>query len=299
MNNSDRILAYLENTLSQSERAALEGEILKDPGLKTELDLQSEIIKGIQELRKAELKQMLNNVPVGGGNIASSITGTQYFAAAVTTALIGAGTYFMWPENTDIEAQAASNLIESVEPEIAEAPENNAEVLSVPEENKKDLETTSVVPKNLAETSSVAEEKKADIVEETETVAIPEENIALVRPEIIESFEDEKQPSDIKLPENNLLEKAPSESTLIVETENKFKEFNFHYQVKNNKLLLYGNFEDTYEIIDLIKGSKRTPYLYYQGKYYPVNLNQATIVQLSEVSENNIIEQLDNLRTKR
>ena len=61
---SDKIEAYILDNLPESERLAFEELIEQDPILQSELALQKETIGSLQEQRKAQLKQRLNDIKV-------------------------------------------------------------------------------------------------------------------------------------------------------------------------------------------------------------------------------------------
>ncbi|MDH5602959.1 MAG: hypothetical protein OEY51_03445, partial [Cyclobacteriaceae bacterium] len=224
MNNSDKILAYLENTLSQSERMKVEGEIKKDPNLKTELDFQSEIIQGIQQARKNELKALLNNVPVGGGGFTSNLTGTHYITAALVTVLAGFGIFYLWPESVDNTVEIPS-VIEESQPELLES---EIEQVPVNEPSASLKETEINVQNKNTEISEKEILKKSKSEVATDEVLSAEENLALVKPQALDAFDATNEVEEIELPENALLEKSDFETTFIVSRENKFKEFDFH-----------------------------------------------------------------------
>ncbi|MDH5605250.1 MAG: hypothetical protein OEY51_14965, partial [Cyclobacteriaceae bacterium] len=153
-----------------------------------------------------------------------------------------------------------------------------------------------VVQKADAKSSEKVVSGKVESTEEK--VLSAEENLALVKPKALDVFDASNEPDNVELPENALLEKSDFETKFLVSRENKFKEFDFHYQFKSNTLILYGNFDDTYEILDLNKNGNRAIYLYYKGAYHALDVDQVTIIRLSALNDSTIIEQLDNLRKK-
>ena len=298
MNSSDKILAYLENALSQPERVSLENEINKDPNLKMEFELQNDIIQGIQQVRKAELKAMLNNVPVGGGGIGSNLTVTHYISAAFLTILVGMGVFYLLPDDPENSLSATSNEVtqntESKEETVDISDVDKASTMVPKEITKKEVEPVAKPEEGILDKPTTEQVENIDIEENTTSL---EENLTLAKPSVLESFNTIINDTDkIDIPEHSLLEKSDIESTMVVKIENKFKEFYNHYQFKNNSLILYGDFNDTYEIIDLHKIGKRAIYLYYEGHYHHLSTEQNTIAKLIVVEDSSIITQLDNLR---
>ena len=70
MSQFDLIEDYLTNRLDENARATFETQMNADPELRAEVGLQKGIIEGVKSARAAELKAMLNNVPVGGATTA-------------------------------------------------------------------------------------------------------------------------------------------------------------------------------------------------------------------------------------
>src|SRR5690348_13754907 len=95
---------YLSNRLNESDKLAFEKKIEGDPELKQELKVQQEFVDGIRNARVAELKSMLNNVPVPPISNPTSVlikAGTW----TVVTGLVITGVYFYFSGN---ESELAS-----------------------------------------------------------------------------------------------------------------------------------------------------------------------------------------------
>src|SRR5690606_12674271 len=83
---------YLANRMDEGNRAAFEQKLKADPDLQQEFTMQKTVIEGIKSARIAELKSMLNNVPVppAGNALASKI-----FMAAAVTLVVAAAAYWL------------------------------------------------------------------------------------------------------------------------------------------------------------------------------------------------------------
>lgn len=69
MSNSELIDDYLTNRLSEQDRKSFEQQMDSNPALKADVELQKEIINGLKAARAAELKAMLNKVPISSPGI--------------------------------------------------------------------------------------------------------------------------------------------------------------------------------------------------------------------------------------
>ena len=98
MTNRDRIEAYFDNSLSTTEKESLLRDIQSDSSLKSEFQLQKDIVEGIQVYRKQELIARLNavNVASTGQTTLLKIVGGLGIAAAIT----GGAFWYFTDDNT-------------------------------------------------------------------------------------------------------------------------------------------------------------------------------------------------------
>ncbi len=111
----------------------------------------------------------------------------------------------------------------------------------------------------------------------------------------------EETESSAARPETKTSESSPlSKSSIVVETDNSNKKYNFHYQFKNGKLYLYGTFEkNLYEIMEFFSGNKRTVFLYYKDSYYLLNEENETIKPLAPINDPSLLKKLKDYRGAR
>ncbi len=111
----------------------------------------------------------------------------------------------------------------------------------------------------------------------------------------------EETESPAATPETKTSESSPlSKSSIVVETDNNNKKYNFHYQFKNGKLYLYGTFEkNLYEIMEFFSGNKRTVFLYYKDSYYLLNEENETIKPLAPINDPSLLKKLKDYRGAR
>src|SRR6185295_8137837 len=100
MSNFELIDDYLTNRLGEQEKAAFEQRMLSDPAMLADVDFQKHVLEGVKKARAAELKAMLNNVPVGGG-FSSGLTAGKIAAGVVAAGIVATSLYlYLKPSGT-------------------------------------------------------------------------------------------------------------------------------------------------------------------------------------------------------
>ena len=294
---------YLEGNMSGDEMKAFEASLQTDPALKAEFQLQQDIVNSLKAYRKAELKSRLDQVNVG--SYSGNLTGLKIAFTAAITAAVGLGVYYIAtqePDNTTSEIQLEEKI--EISPlQIESAPENaptktNAEHI-IPLEEVEKIEETAKAPSETLEAKKPEEAKVAE-----KSPSKTEKTVEVVKPKVIEHFEDEhpeESNTTLEAPKNKLEESVVADGLSTVEIESKGDHTNsFHYKFYNNKLYLYGDFKNIpYEIIEFNTVSGKSLYLYYQGSYYYLELNQMEMTPLPKINEEKLIEELDSLRIKK
>ncbi len=306
MNNNknyfELIDSYLNGQMNSGEAIDFEGQLLKDPLLENEFQVQKEIIESIKNYRSGELKATLNAVEVGGG----AATGFNIAAGVILALLLGSGIYYFTGSTDTTEDD--SKVIADSEPistpkqikDIDALPDNN-----VVKESIKDADVTAeqVIEQVEAEDQSPETGKQSEINLEVENESIAElsekEQPVIHLPEIVEEFdnqEESKIAENISIPQNNLSKVSETilPGTEVVEV-NKGK-YSFHYQFFNNKLFLYGEFDDEYEILELNTPTGISIYMFYQDNFYELTQNQKKITPLESIQDNTLIEDLNTIK---
>lgn len=276
MSNFDLIDDYLTNRLSESEKKAFEENMNSDPALKSEVDSQQLIVEGIRKARAAELKAMLNNVPVGTVSLWGENALLKIAATIGVAGLIGTAMYLY-----NIDSASPIKTVPSAE-----------------------VKTDSLMPKEDS-TDQTVEDK----VEEKESVDKPVETTTkrASKPKVKES----KTPKiDVTDPSNEMLsEGSEEESTLVtnnlgismstiqVERDATNKLYNFHYQFWDKKLFLFGPFDESlYEILE-IHGDNHALFLYFKDNFYLLNDSSTEINELSPIRDRPLIQKLKEFRS--
>lgn len=279
MKNFERVEAYFNNELSDSEKNDLLSEVESNAELKSEYNFQNEVINGIKEARKAELKAMLDNVPIA--SISTATTGMyKLLFGGAATLILGTALWYYFNANTNLEdtdnnaivdvaplkdenSNAVNKVVElNNESETIKSTNESTELISR-EENKKDSPTinTPVVPNS--EDGFTNE-------------SLPEENLEI--------------PKDISKVDINLSSKVNVEIKLN-------KKYNFHYQYLQGKLVLYGNFEEgLFEVLELNKENTIEIYLYFKSNYYYIKDKSGDIIPLKEINNKSLKLKLERIR---
>jgi hypothetical protein len=252
---------YISNRLTTSERAAFEHRLASDPTLKSELDFQSRIVDSIRQVRKAELKAMLNNVPVPAAPNTVALAG-KIALVTLTAGIVASAIYFyLNPAGTtaDEPRQPIETQEQKKEPVTAEpyttplsVQSQEAPAIANNKESKEPEKTTS---------SSPPATKKAPV--------IVQKNPKI---EVFDPSTDEQPVNENAAPEEEKTTEVtagPVTSTLEIQTDNSNRKYHFHYTFQDHKIVLYGNFENhLYDIMEFFNENKRTVFLFYNNNYY-------------------------------
>ncbi|MBX2916865.1 MAG: hypothetical protein KF856_16470 [Cyclobacteriaceae bacterium] len=273
MNNIDLIDDYLANRLSDAQREAFEQQLNADPALKADVEFQQQIIEGLKKARAAELKSMLNKVPVPA---VKEFTTLKVAAGIVGGALL-VGT--LWYSN------------QSDQPVIIEQ-EDTLQVVT--EEQNREPEEA-VIP---AETNTQKSEQvtvQSDLRKSTQTSTVVKPVLEVIDPtqELVESTSSPVNHGAVK-PSTPAIETK----SIQIDIDSASKKYKFHYQYIFNKVVLYGTFDSSlYEIIEL-NGDQHSVYLFYQNKYYHLQETANEITPLEPLTDKVVLTRLQAYRKK-
>jgi len=278
MKNFELIDDYLRGQLEGQEKEAFEKQLQADPALQGEVALQQQLIEGIKRARITELKTMLSQVPVTGAmQVGAGLSAGQIAAGVITSAVVVTGTLFYFePWNKSIEKP----VVKTEQPVI-----ENATPKTEPAEVK--------TPGVKAESKTVAVEPKK---KEVKKASAP---IKKVRPDIqVTDPTDELtgNPSNAEKAKAENDPSAVSTSRIEVETDNSNKQYAFHYQFNQGKLILYGKFDKgLYEIIE-VNGNAHSVFLFYKDNYYLLDEKENTVNPLTPIKDSQLLKKLKEYR---
>lgn len=280
MENFDLIDEYLRGQLSGHEKEAFEKQLQADPSLRSEVDVQQQVIEGIKKARISELKTMLSQVPVTGAMTSGvGLSASQIAAGVITSAIVATGTLFYfqpWKTTDNVEVKTEQPATEAITPKTEPTPE-----VKVPE--------TAVETKAPVTTETKTNRPKKVVTPQVQTVR---PNIQVVDPttELTNA-----PPTDEKAKvEKNI--GAISDSNVEVENVDNDKQYSFHYQFNQGKLILYGKFDKAlYEIIE-VNGSSHSVFLYYKDAYYLLDEKETTVTPLTPIRDKELVKKLKEYR---
>jgi hypothetical protein len=267
---------YLANRLSGQEKTAFEQQLQGNPELQQELKFQQELIEGIRKARIAELKAMLNNVPVPPVNVGTTSVAVKVISTLAVVGVVSTAVYFYFNEP---QTKQTPTPAETTEQNVTA---NSPKEPVISEESNTpsglDGKNTSKVPDNT-------------IKKETAPVAQPK--LEVYNPET----EADHLQTDKEHAQLDIISRAFVTSSIEVEIEKSIRKYNFHYMFKDNKLVLFGSFEDhLYEILEFIAGNQRTVVLYYNSLYYLLDTDKSAPTQLVPIKDKALLSKLQQYR---
>jgi hypothetical protein len=285
--------------MEETEIADFENQLQSDPTLKAESNLQADVVNGLKEFRKTELKSRLDAINVGPSwfEYAQQSALMKSMGGVIVASVIGTGIYFLGEkeevvgESTPITINAPINESTEFVLELGDedAPENER-ALENPIEERKVVGKHELESDNTAKLIVENEEIQNDEVENTETY-----KPSFEAPPALAIEEDGKfNSSELdELPENSAA--VEDEDPIDVTTENS-RSNSIKYKYFDGKLFLSGDFDKApYEILEINSSGGRRIYVYYLGTYYKVGLTDK-LIELPQVKDETIIEELKLLR---
>lgn len=283
LTNEDLVGKYLDNEMSETDKLQFEHRLETDPQLKEEYNFQNDLVKGIKEHRRLELKARLSNIEVPSPFLHA--IGLKIAAVTIATIIVGSGIYFALQDHPseqiskiDVTSQQITIEGENILPKIPDIkikPETSTKTEGKPAKRKR---------------KKIEKGKKA--VNQEQKATQP----TVVKPDLAVNFEETTEESDnsgdadFNVTNNEI--KEHSKNKMEVETI-KDRRHKFHYKFYNNRLYLLGDFSKSpYEIIELNSKSDKKYFLYYQNSYYQLKTDRQKPTALQKIENDSIIEEL-------
>jgi DNA-directed RNA polymerase subunit H (RpoH/RPB5) len=277
MNNFELIDDYLTDRLGPQEKEAFESKLASDLSFKADVDLQKSILESIKKVRAAELKAMLQKIPVGGA-ASFDFSALRMAAGIVAAGLLLTALAFYFKNGT------TSNLTTSIEDSvIKKIDSNDFEPLEEP------------VAPIVKDNDNKVTEKPSVKVSESEAITGTKEKLPKIEAAdpTTEMIDDSKK--EIK---KEINKSQTASSTVEVDVDSTSKKYSFHYQFVSGKLMLYGPFDKSlYEIIE-INGTKHSVFMFYKDNYYSLNDQQSAITMLEPIKDKALVAKLSEYRAK-
>ena len=225
LTNEEFVNSYLDNDLSKVDRLDFENKLLHDSELREEYNFQQDLVNGIKETRRLELKSRLSNIPIT--TPLYQTIGFKAIAVATISAGIGFGAYYVFDNTNDLELSdielkdnQTTLIEENTIPEIPDA------IVPIFKEEVKEEKIIDIISQEKPKTEVVA--KNTEV--KAEPIIIQPK---VIQPDVVEAFEDENiESNDIEFDNQiNDLEsiKENVENTVEIATV-KDKRNKFHYK---------------------------------------------------------------------
>jgi hypothetical protein len=255
---------YLSNRLGDTDKQAFEQKLEADPDLRQELEFQQNLVEGVRYKRTAELKAMLNNVPVATLPGNQAVTLTKVVVSLLFMGVAGAGLYFYLSDEPATDSPSADQLqVDQLKEPDQLLPHTPEPVASEPE----------VESDRIAKESTPAR-KSPPAKERLDATAQRERDLVKV------------------------VSKTFVTSSTEVVTASGNDEFKFHYAFKNRKLMLYGTFEpNQYQILEFITVDEHIFFLNYKASYYLLDRNNDTPTPLAPIKDGQLLKRLREFRS--
>lgn len=280
---------YISNRLSAEDKAAFEQQLDANPGLRSEYQLQKRIAESLRQARALELKAMLKSVPASalhGGEASAALKATLWIAAA---AIVGTGLYFYLKPEAPAVAPVPQEEIshDTTTPSASsEAPKDEQAPVVTDQEQPK---TAKQKPATDTQQPSTASENAG--TQETAAERAP-----------IQAFDPSAEATDSAAPKSEAAESTTKvvRGNIPVQTDNSNRKYNFHYQIKDGMVYLYGPFKkDLYEIMEFFSdNNKRTIFLFHQNNYYLLNEDNTKVKPLAAINDPLLLKKLKEYRGK-
>lgn len=282
MKNFELIDDYLSNRLKGAEREAFEKQLDQDPTLKSDLAFQKQVVNGIRQARAAELKAMLNKVPVGGTVIEFSVM--RMAAGLAGAAILAAGIYYYANRG---EFPPIDKAATNVGGETPVKPDNTQ-----PESQQPNDSSTTPLPEQKQDSPKKDDEKKPASKKTSQVTPVVKPNLEVADPSA-ELADDTHTNSPVT---TAAYQPGVTASAIQVELDSSNKKYDFHYQFVNGKLMLYGPFDRSlYELLE-VNGQQHAIFLVYKDSYYLLDSEQTAITKLQPIRESKLISTLKDYR---
>jgi hypothetical protein len=288
---------YLSNRLEGADKAKFESRLESDASLRSELNVQRELVEGLKKARVVELKSMLNQTIVPPSTASSAAGKITAWVLAAT--VIGLGSYYLLKENSKPEANDQT-VTTTEQPNVTieeQQTEDNAVLGNAEEKSEADIKAPVEEDKTTIDEPKINEAaKKPEIARE-----VPQQSAPAIQPEVnpydptkeLESATDKPELSD------ELSNAHRTASSITVEVDPSNKKYDFHYRFSDGKLFLLGSFEkDLYEIMEFFDNNKRTVFLYYHANYYLLDETQEKPTPLTAITDPELLKKLRDYRDK-
>ncbi len=287
LNQHNQIEAYLSGQMTPEEVSQFESLLEVNPELQQQLTFQSEVINGIGQYRKTELKARLDALDPTPAwwTIAQLSPVGQFIGGGIIVGFLGIGTYFVVNEQS---ADLPTEGIEITAPNPVNVELEIPEIQPLPQLPVASVHSDGQIVEGDIEPDQEEKSPTADLKEDSfvPIVSVPDAGDV----EADEEFQSNELPTPEETPET-VTSENPIDVEIIDSKGSKVK-----YQYYEGKLYLYGKFqEEPYQILEINSAAGRKVYLYHLDVFYhiePVDKPSS----LEKVEDVSLIKELTILR---
>lgn len=283
MSNFDLIDDYLTNRLRGQDKELFENQLESDPALKSEVELQKNILEGIKHARALELKSMLSKVQVGASTVHFDFSIARLAAGLIGAGVLAASLYYYF--KPDLHFQDASTDILKKTEKLKPTLEEQKPEESIP------ADSAALAPSPKIENSAPTKKSSKSAANEAPPAAVQKPSLEVIDPS-----------EELTAKETSNEKPGASSRSIItaahidVEVDSSSKKYDFHYQFVNGKLMLYGAFDKSlYEVIE-INGDQHSLFLYYRDQFYLVDEKVSAITRLTVIKDTHLTAKLKEYR---
>jgi len=298
---------YLSDNISIENRTVVEHKIATEPEFKNEFELQRNIVNAIKTTRRLELKNHLENVKIQWYH--KIPTGWKVAATVSVASLTAISAYFYFSEPLKRIEIGSNDAFEIAVPDNTIPQKPSVQITEIPEEpsetpvNFADEGTKNITDKPTArlEESKASPDLTPEKVKEPDVPETSKE-VEVVVPELVDEFEGAQELDIEDAAGDNLNKINPVRKDLYSNTEVKtlrHKKFDFHYELHEGILTLYGNFEEIpYEILEINSSEGKKLFLYYRNNYYML-VSTEEVSPLNPVTDTTLIKELEIVKNNK
>lgn len=289
---------YLANKLDARDKSAFEQKLESDPDLKKEMEFQQQLVKSIRNERASALKAMLNNVTVPAASGTGSSVTTKISVTLVIATVAGLGIYLLLNNN-----ESGTLTRTSQEQPVTQQPAEDTPVTTQPQETPSDITAADIREESHKEDAQSDKKKEPAINtirkknDRTDSQAAQQPKLDVFDPSGELKEQDVEENSPVTDAED--AQETIASSSIVIETDNTNKKYNFHYQFKEGRLLLYGSFDkNLIEILEFFTDNKHTIFLFFNSNYYLLDEQQAKPALLKPITDPVLLKKLKEYRSK-
>lgn len=290
----DLIEQYLTGTISDGNKSMLESKLAADASMRAEMKAQGDIIQGLKDFRKNQLKARLDAIPVEVGVLGTMGQSALVKVAATigSTALFVGGLYYF-------NANPFNDVpkLDGLTPITAIDAAPKAKDLGITELPGVAKPTAPALPAETKQRASPLAEKETT---PDQTPVATEEVAPLVNKPAVVEFDTDEEFEAEAISEEAISAVANSTSInkpIDVEVMPARGADKLKYQFYEERLYLYGEFGNVpYEILEINSKDGKKTYLYHQEVFYKLSYPTSKISELEKVTNEALLKELKIFR---